>query len=170
LRYRLEGAAAGVQVANLPAGLAIAVYFSGASARTSDLLERVARATAARGAELGPVRSAMRDKASEAARAVETADAARFVACARDYGALLAALGTLAGAPIVPPACAELAGHAEREAGAFLPSGAGGGDVSVWIGPGAPSASFDSHARDLGLGRLALSIDTGGVRPALGSN
>jgi phosphomevalonate kinase len=84
---------------------------------------------------------------------------------ARAYGVALDLLGQAADAPIVLPAFAELASVAEGEAAAFLPSGAGGGDVAVWLGTAPPSAAFDRRAEALALQPLTISIDQGGVRP-----
>ena len=53
---------------------------------------------------------------------------------------------------------------AEPTNAAFLPSGAGGGDVAVWLGPAAPSVAFVARAEALGMRPLALSVDRGGVR------
>lgn len=126
-------------------------YFSGASARTSDL---VARVRAAR-ADLG----ALAEAAEAAARAT---DARGFVEAAVRTERALEALGRAADLPIVPPAFAELARLAEQEGAAFLPSGAGGGDVGVWLGAHEPSAEFARAASR--LERLDLSIDPDGVR------
>jgi phosphomevalonate kinase len=106
----------------------------------------------------------MVDTATLAAASIEAGDTPRFVSLARAYGALLASLGRAACAPIVLPAHAELASSAEREDAAFLPSGAGGGDVAVWLGCAQPSREFAARAQALALAPLALSIDLGGVR------
>jgi phosphomevalonate kinase len=54
---------------------------------------------------------------------------------------------------------------AEAEGGAFLPSGAGGGDVAVWLGTTLPSAAFTARAEEHSIRALALAVDRGGVRP-----
>jgi phosphomevalonate kinase len=168
LRYQLvrsgsrgKVAEAAMQAVELPRGLVLAAYWSGTSARTSDLLAKVDALRARGGA--GAVFTALKDVAEEAAGAVR--DATRFVRRSADFGRVLASLGEAADAPIVPPAFAELAALAEGEGAAFFPSGAGGGDVAVWLGVAPPSVTFGSRAAALGLSTLNLAVDHGGVRP-----
>jgi phosphomevalonate kinase len=102
--------------------------------------------------------------------AVQAADAfstsARaFVAAARAFGDVLEALGQAADAPIVTPATRDLSRAAAAEGAAFLPSGAGGGDVSVWLGTAPPSDAFAQLARSRSMRVLPLQVDRGGVRP-----
>jgi phosphomevalonate kinase len=161
LNYVGGGDDASVRGVDLPRRLVWRVFWSGTSARTSDLLARVQTLrtrTASALDDLGRL-------ARRAADAVDAGDATLFVGIARDYGAALAALGRAADAPIVPPAFAELALLADGEGGAFLPSGAGGGDVGVWLSSAQPSAAFTERATLLSMHPLALDVDRGGVRP-----
>ncbi len=164
LRYALGASQPEIRAVVLPRDLVLRVYFGGSSARTSDLLKRVSSARVDRSHELSPVASAMVDTATRAADAIESGDTRRFVSLARSYGSLLASLGQVTSAPIVLRAHAELASSAEREDAAFFPSGAGGGDVAVWLGSTPPSRAFTERAQALALAPLALSIDQGGVR------
>jgi phosphomevalonate kinase len=158
LRYCLDGVDASVRPLAWPPGLVLGAFFSGSSARTSDLRARV---DAARPREaLESLKAVSRD----AARAIEAKDGRTFVARARDVGRKLEALGRAADVPIVPPAFAELARLAENEGSAFLPSGAGGGDVGVWLGMGPPSDSLLRRAAALSMKPLAIGIDESGVR------
>jgi phosphomevalonate kinase len=150
-----------IHAVDMPAGLVLAAFWSGTSARTSDLLARVDALRARGGA--GAVFTALRGVAEEAADAV--GDAGRFVKRAAAFGRALAALGDAADAPIVPPPFAELSALAEREGAAFFPSGAGGGDVAVWLGVEPPSPTFSARATALGLSPLSIAVDHGGVRP-----
>jgi phosphomevalonate kinase len=150
-----------IQAVDMPPGLVLAAFWSGTSARTSELLARVDALRARGGA--GAVFTALREVAEEAADAV--GEAGRFVQRAAGFGRALAALGDAADAPIVPPAFAELSALAEREGAAFFPSGAGGGDVAVWLGVQPPSPDFVARADALGLSPLTLAVDHGGVRP-----
>jgi phosphomevalonate kinase len=59
---------------------------------------------------------------------------------------------------------AELAGLAGNELGAFLPSGAGGGDVAVYLGIAPPSGAFLERALRAGLTPLALGVEPLGLR------
>jgi phosphomevalonate kinase len=103
--------------------------------------------------------------AHRAARAFEARNEAEFVSAARAYGSELDALGRAADVPIVPPRFAELARLADGEGAAFVPSGAGGGDVAIWLSSAPPSLEFSSRARALSMRRLRLSFDREGVRP-----
>jgi phosphomevalonate kinase len=150
-----------IHAVDMPPGLVLAAFWSGTSARTSDLLARV-DALRARGGAVA-VFTALRGVAEEAADAI--GDAGRFVQRAAAFGRALAALGDAADAPIVPPAFAELSSLAEREGAAFFPSGAGGGDVAVWLGVEPPSSVFSARATALALSPLTIAIDLGGVRP-----
>jgi phosphomevalonate kinase len=150
-----------IHAVDMPAGLVLAAFWSGTSARTSELLARVDALRARGGA--GGVFTALRGVAEEAADAI--GEAGRFVQRAAGFGRALAALGDAADAPIVPPAFAELSALAEREGAAFFPSGAGGGDVAVWLGVQPPSSAFTARATALALSPLTLAIDHGGVRP-----
>jgi phosphomevalonate kinase len=160
LRYALHGAEACVRAVELPAGVVLAAFWSGTSARTSDLRARVdalqARSPRAL-ADLGGI-------AVDAASALDAGDARAFVGAADAYGRGLAALGHAADAPIVPRAFADLATIARAEGAAFLPSGAGGGDVAVWLGPAAPSVAFVASADALAMRLLPVAVDRGGVR------
>ncbi len=160
LRYELSGAEACLRAVELPAGLAFAAFWSGASARTSDLRARVALAEAPRRRALAVLHAA----SLEAASAVDAGDRERFVRAARAFGLGLEGLGRAADAPIVPAAFAELGARAEREHAAFHPSGAGGGDVAVWLGSAPPSPAFLARADALSMRRLDLGFDRGGVR------
>jgi phosphomevalonate kinase len=154
---------AAMRAVDFPSDLVLAAYWSGTSARTSELIARV-DALRARSADSAAF-ATLREVAADAADAFAEGSALTFVERAAAFGCALEALGHAADAPIVPPALAELARMAEGERGAFLPSGAGGGDVAVWLGVAPPSTTFASRAEALALRPLALSVDRGGVRP-----
>jgi phosphomevalonate kinase len=145
----------------LPEGTVLRAYFSGTSARTSELRALVDR--------MGPEKHAkcmdsLKTAALGAVAAILKGDRALFVASAIATGFGLDALGRAADAPIVPPSFLELGLAATKEDAAFLPSGAGGGDVGVWIGGAGPSEEFERSAAERGMRRLEISIDPAGVR------
>ncbi|WP_437683637.1 GHMP family kinase ATP-binding protein [Sorangium sp. So ce131] len=144
----------------LPAGLVIEVFASESSARTSVMLERV-RALAAREPE---AHRALLGAAAEGANAaVRAADVAAFVTALDRQVDALAALGDRAGAPIVTPELRRLRLAAAAEGAAFAPSGAGGGDVALFVGGAPPSAAFVAAARASRLEREVMSIGAPGV-------
>jgi phosphomevalonate kinase len=163
LAYEIVNKSPRIKIVEPPGPLVIEAYWSGTSARTSDLRARVDKLYAR--APKSSTFTALRDVAEEAAASVQQGDARAFVERAGAFGRALAVLGQAADAPIVPPAFAELSQIAEEEQAAFLPSGAGGGDVAVWLGTAAPSAEFERRAVALSIRHLPLSLDRGGVRP-----
>jgi phosphomevalonate kinase len=166
LRYVIDACGdVAVRALALPIGLQMAVYDSGISARTSEMRARFERIRARSDAQ--SLLARIRERAAQASGAFEAGDARAFVSCAREFGDTLAALGNAIDAPVVPSSFGELAALAAREHAAFLPSGAGGGDVAVWLGLAAPSAAFAARAKELSMRPLALGIDRGGLRPDL---
>ena len=109
----------------------------------------------------------MRDLTAAAVAAVSAVDAGvgrAFLEAARSTERALSALGRDADAPIVLPRARALVLAAEEEGAAFLPSGAGGGDVFVRFGLTPPSSRFHATASTAGFERLELSLDRLGVR------
>ncbi len=110
--------------------------------------------------------SELTETAHEGADAAIRGDAQAFVGALRKTARGLARLGEVAGVPIVPAGVHALEQLASTQSGAFVVSGAGGGDVAVHVGFEPPSASFLDAALALGLASLPLSIDVLGVRSA----
>jgi phosphomevalonate kinase len=148
----------------LPKGLVLRVLWSGRSARTSELLAKVKELDGKDRAAYRKVIGALGECVKDSRRACAEGDAAAFVAAGRRNATALADLGRAAEAPIVPLAFADLAALAEAEDGAFYPSGAGGGDVGVWLGCAPPSQAFLAQAQAAGMFLLELGIDRTGVR------
>lgn len=153
-----------VRGVTLPETLGIHVFACAQSARTSELRAAVDRL----GRSDARAHRACMDElvtiAKDGADAAESADARSFVRALRRTARALARLGSAAGVAIVPDGFDALEDLAAREDGAFAVSGAGGGDVAVLVGPRPPSSAFLSHAREIGLTRLDLSLDVSGVR------
>ncbi|MGD0678056.1 MAG: hypothetical protein ABSC94_21805 [Polyangiaceae bacterium] len=165
LRYQLVANEPAIRPVKLARELVVATFASAQSARTSELRARVDAARSRYPAESAAMGRAMAETSLHAAASLEAGDSLGYIRNANAFGTLLARLGSLADAPIVPPDWTELARQALAAGGAFLPSGAGGGDVAVWLGVDRPSASFVARAAILGLVSLPVSIDYGGVRP-----
>ncbi len=77
----------------------------------------------------------------------------------------LAALGEAAGAPIVTDDVSALRAPATAEGGTFAPSGAGGGDIAIFVGRAASSASFRALAAARGLTRIDMKVGAEGAGP-----
>jgi phosphomevalonate kinase len=163
--YRMsDGDVPAVRQTSLPRGLALRVLWSGKSARTSVLVAKVRTLQERDDALFRRCIGALGDCVEAADRACDGEDVSGFVAAGQANARALASLGAAADAPIVPPAFADLARAAEREGGAFYPSGAGGGDVGVWLGRTPPSADFLERAKEGGMSLLDLAIDPAGLR------
>ncbi len=144
----------------LPAALHVEVWTAGQPASTAELLGRVRALDAARYQALS---TPQRHASEHAVQALDEGDAALFVTALALQCAALANLGDAAGAPIVTAEVRRLAEQAVRERGAVLPSGAGGGDVTLFVGVAPPSAALSALARELGHHRLDLSLGARGV-------
>jgi phosphomevalonate kinase len=148
----------------LPDGLKVAVLACPASARTSELraeIDRFGTRDAGRHRRCLDELSVIADDAAKAALA---GNAARFVESLRRTARGLATLGAAAGVGIVPEGFETLEAIAARHGASFSVSGAGGGDVAVYIGPSAPPETFIERADALGLFSLPTSLDHEGVR------
>lgn len=152
-----------VTPAVLPPELVISVWATGNPASTSHLvatvfeLERKEPALFAR--KLGAQAQAAEAFEAALARgsAVELIDA-----LAAQHDALVE-LGQAAGAGIVVDAVRQLHERARAEGACVLPSGAGGGDVSLYAGLRAPSQELLALARRLGQKPLDLDLGAPGL-------
>lgn len=144
----------------LPAGTVVEVFSSPVPAETRALLAQV------RGfAVQDPVGyRALMDRAAAGARAaVEARSAADLVEAVAAQMRALGELGDRSGAPIVTPEVAEVAAAAATEGAVFGPSGAGGGDIAIFVGGAAPSPALIERARRLQLDTVALAIGAQGA-------
>lgn len=151
--------------AALPRELVLSVWATGKPASTSHFvatvfdLARTAPATFAR--TLG-----VQARASEAfAEAVARGSAPDLLHALAQQHLALRELGQAAGLPIVVDAVRQLHERAQAEGGCVLPSGAGGGDVSLYAGLTAPSPELLALARRLGQKPLDLGLGAPGLSP-----
>lgn len=145
----------------LVAGLVVETWACPGAASTRGMLEKVA---ALREAEPERYRERM-DAAASGARAAVAAEAADafIVALGAQYDAL-GALGDDAGAPIVTAEMKALDEVARTVGARFGPSGAGGGDIALFLGTAPSPAGFRSRAAAAGLSDLELRIGAPGVQ------
>jgi phosphomevalonate kinase len=175
VRYRIDGADAGktleLSPVEMPVALTIVPFWTGSSARTSDLVGRVvALVTNDRGAHRD-LMVPLSEVAEQAARVFSAGDACGFVSASRAAHRGLVALGTASATPIVPPAVDELSRLAEGDGAAFVVSGAGGGDIALHLSvrasggthPSGPSVEFFRAAARAGLAPLSLTFAARGV-------
>jgi phosphomevalonate kinase len=164
LRYTLHANRPWILESKLPEGLVIAGFFSGKSAKTSELLALVAELKERDPDGHQRVFANLGYAAELAAKLMENGSIAEFVGAVRVFLDALDELGEMAEAPIVPLSFKRLAIIATEEGGVFLPSGAGGGDVGVFLGAAQPSENFTERAKVLGMQPLAIGIDRHGLR------
>jgi phosphomevalonate kinase len=101
-----------------------------------------------------------------AADALRKEDSEELLQALRRQHDCLTALGAAAGVPIVLPIVGEMH-RSLGETGCFLPSGAGGGDVTLYIGRKDSSPDFRAWAEEEGLLHLDLSLDAAGSGPVM---
>ena len=166
LAARRRGGELELSKVSLPEGLQFEVWGCSAAASTAAFLARIAD-FAARDPALHRARiGAQADAAQAALDAVARGHAADFVAAVARQVTTLSALGEAAGANIVTPELAELARLAATRGAAFLPAGAGGGDVAYYVVLTPPPAELGARARELGLSRVELRLGARGVHAA----
>lgn len=147
----------------LPAGTVVEVFASPVSASTGDLIRKV-RAFAA--ADPARYRRLLDAAARGSHAAIAASTTAELVAAIGVQLDALAELGDASGAGIVTPEVAAIRLEAAAEGAIFGPSGAGGGDIAVYLG-GAPSSErIRSLARARGYDLLDLRVGAPGVEQA----
>ena len=101
--------------------------------------------------------------AERAAEALKAARAEAFIAMLGLQRELLARLGSASQVPIVTPMVHELAEWAKVRGAVVLPSGAGGGDIVLWVSPAPSPPEFGRLAASLGHRRVPLELHARGV-------
>ncbi|MEI9954679.1 MAG: hypothetical protein WDO74_38345 [Pseudomonadota bacterium] len=163
LAARRKGGALELSRLQLPSALYFEVWACPLAASTSAFLARIAEFAARDPAAHAARINAQADAAESALTAAERGDASDFVRAIARQVATLTALGESAGVSIVTAELAELAQLAAASGAAFLPAGAGGGDVAYWVGASPPTPEFAVRARELGLSRVPLALAARGV-------
>lgn len=163
LEYRLKGEQASLAPVDLPQDLHVSAFFSGVSARTSELRARVDALRDGSPNIYAGCMDPLKDAAERAAAAVRGGDGKAFLSACLDTAHGLEALGRAADAPIVRESAKELLVLAVHEGAVFFPSGAGGGDVFVLVGVTPPSEPFKAASERLAWKSVAFGIDRRGV-------
>lgn len=164
LRYTLHAGKAWVTSLELPFTLHWRAYFSGTSARTSELRQKVDDLRESNRPAWEAAMGRLGTASELAAEHLLEGSGRGIVQAARAFAEALEQLGDDADAPIVPLEFKRLGVAAGVQNAAFFPSGAGGGDVGIYLGTAPPSDDFDARAKQLGMTPLDLKLDTQGVR------
>jgi phosphomevalonate kinase len=147
----------------LPRALCIEAWASGVSASTPELLRAVARFRDARHREYDELMAALTAAATRAAAALVAPDPDALIGELSMQRGLLARLGSASGVPIITPEVHELAEWAADHAAAVLPSGAGGGDIVLWVSRRPSPLEFRERAAALGHRHISLELSARGV-------
>jgi phosphomevalonate kinase len=152
-----------------PEGLHACVVWTGAEARTSDLVRRVRELEARDPATYGARMDALRAAAEDFVTSFGAGDTTGVVRATGEHHRAMASLGDAAGAPIVEDRLAAVASLAEATGGAAKPSGAGGGDVALaFFGDARAASHFRQACGARHLDVLPLSLGDEGVSPCTG--
>lgn len=144
----------------LPEGVVLEVFACPTAASTGALVEKV---QGLRATDPATYRRLLDEITDGAQAALEAQDAAGFVQAITAQIDALAELGRAAGAPIVVDDVADLRLFARAEGASFGPSGAGGGDIALWIGRTPSSAAFRARAAARSLEPLDTRIGPPGL-------
>jgi phosphomevalonate kinase len=151
-----------VEPALLPRGLCFEVWGFPGSASTSDFVKEVFALEQRDRRSFDALFTTLRAASDQAVVATRRGDPNDFVAALRMQSLTLEQLGKLAKVPIVLPEVSTLAGFVDQDS-SFLPSGAGGGDINLYVGPMPSNETFRQKAEQMGLFSVALSTGAEGV-------
>jgi phosphomevalonate kinase len=147
----------------LPRGLHVEAWASGVSASTPELLRAVGRFREERPREYGELMTALTAAAERASAALSSGDALAFITELSLQREVLSRLGSAANVPIVTPEVRQLAEWAKSRGAAVLPSGAGGGDIVLWVSLAPSPREFRALAATLHHRHVALELHAPGV-------
>lgn len=140
-----------------PEELVLEAVWTGEPASSTELVGRVERARASDPRSLDAILGRIASAARAIARALASQDAGEVLAHMARAEALMGELGERAGAPILCPAHQALSARARGHQLVCKPSGAGGGDLSLLLGP--PGADWEGMMAGLPAGCQRVSLD-----------
>lgn len=149
--------------AALPPGLVVRIYACPESASTSSLVGRVRALGASEPSVYADVMAQASRGADEFARALSSGDGPAAVRGAATQRAAMERLQAASGAQILPGYMLQAHERASTEGAVFSQSGAGGGDVALWIGLAPPTPETSRVLERGGLTPLGLTLGVDGV-------
>ncbi len=162
LRFELTEGQPSWARACLPRELVVEVWAMTEAASTSDFVRRVFSLETREPNSFERLFSAQAEAARAAATALQTGSSLEFIRALGAQAMALRELGAASQVPIVLPVLDKLRPKLPEHA-AWLPSGAGGGDVTLYIGTEPSPSSFRRAAAETSLTRLDLELDAEGV-------
>ncbi|HEX2870698.1 MAG TPA: hypothetical protein VHP33_05565 [Polyangiaceae bacterium] len=163
LVYQLGPRGASYRAVRVPAGLSLEIWTCPTSASTRELLAAVAATAHGAPEAYASAMGAQVLAAHDAALAIRRQDPRAFVRALRAQTRALSRLGQAASVPIVTPELLELAPLAERDGGALLPAGAGGGDIALFVGRAPSTPDLRAALENRAHRRLDADLSAPGV-------
>ncbi len=163
---RTEGssvAVASIAPLSLPPETVVEVWAATTSAKTSEFIHHAYQLRANEPDVFDGLMRRSWDDSEAAIAACDVSDRDAFIAALSAQTNVLQELGVAAQIPIVSDALFELHQAAIAESACFIPSGAGGGDVSCFIGIAPSTSAFRTRASVAGLTLVQLSVGAPGV-------
>lgn len=157
-----------VEPLSLPENLVVEVWGCDDSASTSEFVRQVFAQETEKPEALKAALALQQEASLRALEALREPNASSFVSALRSQADALRRLGDLADLQIVPEKLRILALDLDDDC-ALLPSGAGGGDISLHVGPRPSSNKFRERAKAQGLFPVPLALHAEGFR-LLGSS
>jgi mevalonate kinase len=142
----------------------VEVWASQVSASTPLLLAAVARLRDDSPAEYRALLAVLGEAAERAAHALRGGQTMDLIAELEQQRLGFRALGRAAGVPILTPDAERLAEAAGIAGAAVLPSGAGGGDIVLWLSDRSSPPGFRDLAASLGHHEVLLAPHARGVQ------
>jgi phosphomevalonate kinase len=165
VRFRRLGDGIETHAIDWPAALHVRVVWTGKSARTSELLERVDALAARDAASHRGCMGALAERSEQFVSAMLDDDVPALIEGTDAYAEAMAELGRAAGAPIETEEIARVRQLARQAGGAAKASGAGGGDVVLALFPSADAAgAFEAACSAAGVELLSIELGAAGVR------
>jgi phosphomevalonate kinase len=152
-----------LRATSLPRGLCAEVWSSPSEASTAEFLQRVREAQHADPTRYSELMAELSASSAAAVNACDQDDLTAFLAAQLLQQRNLARLGQFANIPICTREVQALHEAAEREGAVVLPAGAGGGDVSLFVGRTAPSDALCTLRAKLAQENLHLCLGARGV-------
>jgi phosphomevalonate kinase len=152
-----------IEAVELPSALRVEVWASGISASTPELLRAVASFRRESSRDYDQLMSALGAAATRAAAALRDSQLEALIAELSAQRELLARLGSASHVPIITPEVRALAEWAKPRGAAVLPSGAGGGDIVLWVGLTPSPPPFRELASSLAHRLVPVDLHARGV-------
>jgi phosphomevalonate kinase len=151
-----------LQTVNLPSALVIETWASPKAATTSEFVRRVFALEQSEPERFTDLMGRQIEASERALAAAIDNNSTQFIVALKAQFQALSALGLAAAVPIVLTDIAQLAGRlADDEC--LIPSGAGGGDITLFIATRPSSEDFRKRAEALGQKLVPLCLSARGV-------